>query len=193
MKKVFIAISAVLMASVLAVLITLNVKKKNVAVAFDTPSVIRVYNKSSSPVKSAGYSKEDKEFNEIIECIDEMTNISFFDRLLDLKTIDTKIEVSNDGTYISYSSDLKQGNIVIELDFSEEQDLVVYENGHTRVISYWCISYVISPEEGATDIVVYYSNTNSSQNRDESYAKNNPIILKGYVSEIIEYVDSLSA
>ena len=88
MKKVFIAISAVLMASVLAVLITLNVKKKNVAVAFDAPSVIRVYNKSSSPVKSAGYSKDDKEFNEIIDCLNEMTNISLFDRLLDLKTID---------------------------------------------------------------------------------------------------------
>ncbi len=191
MKKIFIAISSVLMAIVIAVLVTLNVKKKNVAIAFETPSVIRIYNNSTSPIKSDGYSKDDKEFNEIIELVDKMTNISYFNRLLDLKTLDTKIEVSNDDTYVTYSSDLKQGNYVIEFDFAEEQDLVVYENGYTRVISFWCASYVISKDKGMTEIVVYYSNTNSSQTRDESYAKNDPIVLRGYVSDLVEYIDSL--
>ena len=69
MKKIFIAISSVLMAIVIAVLVTLNVKKKNVAIAFETPSVIRIYNNSTSPIKSDGYSKDDEEFNEIIELV----------------------------------------------------------------------------------------------------------------------------
>lgn len=193
MKKIFIAISAVFMVVVVAVLATLNVKKKNIGVAFGSPTAIRIYNNSTSPINSKGFSKDDNEYSEIIDLIDDMTNISYFNRLLDLKTLNTKIEISNDETYVSYSSDLKNGNYVIELDFNEEQDLVVYENGYTRVISYFCILYVISKDESMSDIIVYYSNTNDSQTRDESYARNNPFVLKGYVSEITDYIDAMSS
>ena len=51
--------------------------------------------------------------------------------------------------------------------------------------------FVISKIDGLNDIVVYYSTTNSSDARDESYAKCMPIVLKGVSDGLIDYVDSL--
>ena len=191
MKKVFISISAVFMVVVIALIISLSTINKNVTIEYDKPSVIRVYNESTNPTKNEGYTSQNTQYKEINSLINKMTNMSLFNRLVKLKTLDTKLELSKDGTFAKYSPDLKTKNIVVELDFENEQDVIVYDDGHTRVVSFWCLAFVVSKEKGFADIVVYYSTTNSSDARDESYAKSEPIVLKGYANKLIEYVETL--
>lgn len=192
MKKVFIVLASILMAGVVAIIITINCMKKNVAIEHDAPYTIRVYNKSTNPNNNTGYKAETAEYSIINEKVNNITNMSYYDRLLKFKTLDTKLELSTDGTYVKWTSDLKSKNLVIEFEFEEEQDLVVYDNGNTRVISYYCISYVINKTNTAADVAVYYSTTRDSTTREESYAKCDPIILKGYTGDIISYIDSLN-
>ncbi len=190
MKKIFIAVSAFFMVGVVTLLIVLGTVRKNVQIEYDAPSIIRVYNKSTNPIKNDGYTKEDEQFSVIVEKLTEMTNMTLMQRLNNLKTLKTNVYVDSAGTYNSYKSEMKKENLVIELDFAEEQDIVIYDEGHTRVVSYWCLSYVITTLEDFTEIVVYYSTTNSSTAREESYAKCDPIILKGYTNDIVNYIDS---
>lgn len=192
MKKIFISISALFMVVVVTLLIVLSTVKKNVAIEYDTPSVVRVYNKSTSPTKNDGYTKTDEQFNIVLEKLNQMTNMSLINRLNKIKSLKSNIYIDTAETYSTWKTELKKDNLVIELDFDTEQDLVVYEDDHTRVLSYWCISYVIAETAGFTEIIVYYSTTNSSTARDDSYAKCTPIILKGYVTDIISYVNSLT-
>ena len=148
MKKAFISISAVFLVVVVTLIVSLNVIKKNNYIKNDNPSVIRVYNESTNPVKNDGYKSTDAQYKEIYEKLKNTTNISLFDRLIKFKTLDTKLELSKDGTFAKYTTELKSKNLVIEYEFAEEQDLVIYDEGHTRVISYWCLSFVISKVKG---------------------------------------------
>ncbi len=194
MKKIFIAFSALFMAGVVAILIVLNCIDKNVNISHAEPSVIRIYNKSTSPTVNTGYDSEDDEYAEILTRINEMTNLSYYTRLINLKTLDTRIEPSISGTFMKWSSEIKSGNLVIELEFTEQQDVVVYDGGNTRVISFYVMSYVISKTDAFSDILVYYSNTNASgTQREESYAKNDPLVLKGFAGDVIDYADEITA
>lgn len=191
MKKIFISISAVLMVVVIALIISICTITKNVRIECDKPATIRVYNESTSPIKSTGFKSSDAQYDVIYDKVNEMTDISLVNRLLKLKTLHTKVEISKDGTFVKWTPELKSENIVVEFEFDEEQDAVVYDEGHTRVISYWCLAFVITKTSDFEDIIVYYSTTNSSDARDESYAKSEPMILRGYAGELIEYVEEL--
>lgn len=193
MKKVFISISAIFMVVVVVIIILLNTMKKNVNIEFENPTTIRVYNKSTNPTVNNGYKKGSEEYDKLIYLINDMTNLTYYQRLLYLKTIDTKIEGSEDGTFSVWNSDIKSKNLVIELEFDDEQDVVVYQGEHSRVISYYCISYVFSNVDKMGEVVVYYSTTNSSSNRDESYAKCTPMVLKGNVSDIVNYANQITS
>ena len=192
MKKIFIAVSSFFMVAVITLLVVLNNVKKNIVFEYDKPSVVRVYNKSTNPIKNDGYTKNDEVYGVVIEKLKEMTNMTLMQRLNKLKTINAHVNIDSVGTYNSWKSEMKKDNLVIELDFSEEQDLVVYDGGYTRVISYWCLAYVIPDFENFDEIVVYYSTTNSSTAREESYAKCDPIVIKGYTQDIIDYVNTIN-
>lgn len=191
MKKIFIAVSSFFMVAVITLLIVLGNVRKNIVFEYDRPSVIRVYNKSTNPIKNEGYTKNDEPFGLIVEKLKEMTNMTLMQRLNNLKTLDANVNVDSAGTYNSWQSEMKKDNIVIEMDFPEEQDLIVYDGGNTRVISYWCLAYVITTYDNFDEIVVYYSTTNSSTAREESYAKCDPIVIKGYTEDIVRYVNAI--
>ena len=192
MKKIFIIISSVLMVAVITLLVTLTQINKNVNIKFDNPAKIYVYNESTNPTKNDGYTENDEAYATLVNKINNMTNMSLFKRLVELKTLDTKVEQSKDGTFAKWTSELKSKNLVIELDFGTElQDMIIYENGNSRVISFYCISYVITKTSSLNDIIVYYSGTNDTTAREEQYAKCEPIVLKGYGTDLIKYIDSL--
>ena len=191
MKKIFIAVSSFFMVAVITLLIVLGNVRKNITFEYDNPSVIRVYNKSTNPIKNDGYNKNDEPYKNLIKKLKEMTNMTLMQRLDNLKTIKANVNVDSVGTYNSWQSEMKKDNLVIELDFAEEQDLVVYDGGNTRVISYWCLAYVITTYENFDEIVIYYSTTNSSTAREESYAKCDPIVIKGYTEDIVRYVNTI--
>ena len=191
MKKIFIAVSSFFMVAVITLLIVLGNVRKNIVFEYDRPSVIRVYNKSTNPIKNEGYTKNDEPFELIVKKLKEMTNMTLMQRLNNLKTLNANVNVDSAGTYNSWQSEMKKDNIVIEMDFPEEQDLIVYDGGNTRVISYWCLAYVITTYDNFDEIVVYYSTTNSSTAREESYAKCDPIVIKGYTEDIVRYVNAI--
>ena len=191
MKKIFIAVSSLFMVVVVTMLIVLGTVRKNIVFEYDRPSVIRVYNKSTNPIKNDGYTKNDEPYSNIVKKLKEMTNMTLMQRLNNLKTLKANVNIDSAGTYNSWQSQMKKENLVIEIDFEDEQDLVVYDGGHTRVISYWCLAYVITTYENFDEIVIYYSTTNSSTAREESYAKCDPIIIKGYTEDIVRYVNTI--
>ena len=144
MKKIFIAVSSFFMVAVITMLVVLGTVRKNIVFEYDTPSVIRVYNKSTSPIKSEGLTEKNEEFGVIVKKLKEMTNLTLMQRLNHMKTLKANVNIDSIGTYNNWRSEMKKENIVIEIDFDDEQDLVVYDAGHTRVVSYWCLAYVIT-------------------------------------------------
>lgn len=191
MKKIFIAVSSFFMVAVITLLVVLGTVRKNIKFEYDTPSVIRVYNKSTNSIKNEGYTKKDDEFNVIIDKLNQMTNLTLLQRLNKMKSLDAKVEIDSLGTYNNWRSEMKKENIVIEIDFDDEQDLVVYDGGNTRVISYWCLVYVITTYENFDEVIVYFSTTKDSTAREESYAKSDPVIIKGFTEDIVRYVNSI--
>jgi hypothetical protein len=156
---------------------------------FDSDEQAKLY--LTQLVQIVPTTKNVDEYAKIIDKVSNITNLSYYQRLTNLKTLETKLEVSDADTYIKWSSDIKSKYLVIEFEFTEEQDTIVYEGGNTRVISYYCLSYVITKTKGFTDVLVYYSTTNSSSSRDESYAKCQPLILKGFVLFEISISDNI--
>ena len=76
-----------------------------------------------------------------------------------------------------------------------EEDLVVYDGNYTRVISYFCISFVIPTTKNFTEIPVYYSITSNNQDaeKEKSYMENTPLILTGNAKSFEKFVEKLKS
>ena len=192
MKKIFIAVSSFFMVVVITLLVVLGSVRKNIVFEYDKPSVIRVYNKSTNPIKNESLTEKNDEFGVILKKLKEMTNLTLMQRLNKNKSLNADVKIDSEGTYNSWRSEMKKENIVIEIDFDDEQDLVVYDKGHTRVISYWCLAYVITGYDNFDEIIIYFSTTKDSTAREASYAKCDPVVIKGFTEDIVRYVNTIA-
>jgi len=193
MKKAFTIISAVISALVVAFLITISFVKTSVAIESNNPKYVVVFNQSTTSTQTNGYTAEDKEYSQILDGIKEISNISILNRLINNTKVFATVEQDLDKTFAKWNTSLKQTNIVVELIYDKQQDAIVTYNGYTKVISYFCISYVIPTTDNFSDVVVYYANTNNTQGdaKNKSYAECSPLMIKGMAGEFIKLVEKL--
>lgn len=191
MKKIFSITSAVLSGIIIVFIICMCFIKVNIKIDKGSPKTIYLYNKSTAASVSTGYSESDSEYKKIMKSLDKLTNISMFNRLSNKTKLNDKVTIDSEGSFTKWTTDLKQQNIVIELVYDTEQDVVVYENGNSRVISYWCISYVIPITKEFKDVVAYYSTTNDSTKKDTFYASCTPIYFKGMAKSLIKEINKI--
>lgn len=199
MKKVFIIISSVIMSLTLIMILVMSLIKVNVKLDIDDePFQIYVYNKDIVAYKNDngnGYFVDtDKEYKEIIKQLNNMTNISVFKRLMNGISLDAKPEQDLDGTFTTYSSDLKKNYIAIELLYKGDRDSIVYYDGSSKTISYSSLIFIITQDKNITDIAIYYgSNENSATTRETRYKSNSPIYVKAQTKSIVNYINKLTA
>ncbi|MBQ7973396.1 MAG: hypothetical protein IJ295_00345, partial [Clostridia bacterium] len=64
-----------------------------------------------------------------------------------------KIEIDLEGKISKYSTDMKQKYIVVEMIYDKQQDVIVYSNGVSRVVSYYASLFVVQPDNEFADVV----------------------------------------
>lgn len=191
MKKVFSIVSAVISSLVVVFLVTMCFVKKNIYIKSNGPVTVMVFNQSTTATVSNGYEKGTAEYNDVLKQLENVTNISLFNRLKNGTTLENRIVQDVEGKYTKWSTTLKSNNIVVDLTYDKEQDVVIYNGENTRVISYFCLAYVIPISNEFSDVLVYYSDTNDSTKKDTEYAACKPLILKGMAKDFIKFVESL--
>ena len=189
LKKIFIILAAVISALTASFLITVCSVKSNVGIAVGSPYNITIFNHATTG-KSLKNEETIAEFkNQMIN----LTNVSVFDKLVHGASIRNRIYQDSKGKYAKWSTDLLNKNLVVEIIYNSMQDLIVYDGKDTRVVSYYCISFVIPKTEGFTEIAVYYSLTSNKDNneKDDSYRSNIPLILYGNAEELREFAKTI--
>ena len=179
MKKLFTIISAGISALVLTFILVISFVKINIKIETNNPYMIYVYNKSTVAVNSEGFKEDSDKYNKVLEAFNETTKISILKRLVNKTKVNENIKIDMDGRISKYSTDMKQNHIVVEMIYDKQQDVVVYHEGKSRVISYYAAMYMLRPNEEFFDIIVYYSSTNDSTKKDSYYADCKPLLLKG--------------
>ncbi len=190
MKKTFSIIAAIISGLVVMFLITTCFIKTNVSIASNNPYQILVFDRSTTATKQNGYSAEDKEYNKVLKKLKSVSSVSIFKRLVNGTSLKVGVEQDIDNTFATWNTSFKQKNVVVELIYDKQQDLIVEYNGNTKVIYYYCISYVIPISDKLSDIVIYYATTNGS-GKDNSYASNSPLVIKGETKNFVKFVESL--
>lgn len=190
-KKIFVIISACIMVFVSAFLITICSIKSNVGIAVGSPYTAVIFNYSTAGTEIKGEEKLASLENEM----DKLTNLSLYRKMINGATLDKRIYIDTDGKFANYTSDLLNNNLVVEFIYNTMQDLVVYEGDDTRVVSYYCISFVIPKTKGFTEIAVYYSLTSNTDGneKNESYASNTPLILYGNAEKLLTFANKISS
>ncbi len=188
-KKIFIAIACVISAITASFVISVCNIKSNVGIALGTPYSIVVFNHSTTGKEIKNEETINKFYNEM----NEITNVSVFDKLVNGVTIRNRIFQDSSNKFAKWSTDLLNDNLVVEIIYNSMQDLIVYDGKDTRVISYYCISFVIPDTKDFTEIAVYYSLTSNVDNneKNDSYRSNTPLILYGNASEFAEFVKTV--
>lgn len=186
MKKIFAIISGAISGVLILFIICMCFIKVNIKIDKGAPKTIYLYNKSTAATTSSGYESGSAEYKKIMKDLEKLTNISIFNRLNNKTKLNDKIQIDTSGNFAKWTTDLKQSNIVIELIYDTQQDVVVYDNGKSRVISYWCISYVIPTTKKFADVVAYYSTTNDSTKKDSFYASCMPLNFKGMAGKLMK-------
>lgn len=189
LKKIFIAIAGGLSLVIVSFLITICNVKSNVSIAFNSPYSVVIFNNST---KGEEY-KTEANLEILQEEINKLTNLTVYNKLVNGFSLTKNIEMDTSGKFTKYSTDLLNKNLVIEFIYTTEQDLVVYEEGNSRVISFYCLSLVIPKVDDCTEIAVYYSNTSNTENneKNDSYATNTPLILHGNAKDFINQIKNL--
>ena len=190
-KKIFMIIACSFIFVIGTFLITISNIKSNVGIAVGSPYTVVVFNHSTTgrEIKDESLMKE---FNDEMK---KLTNVSVYDKLVNGVSLSKNIQVDSNGKLSKYSSDLLNENIVIEIIYNTIQDLVVYDGKDTRVISYFCISFVIPTTNNFTEIPVYYSITSNTQDaeKEKSYMENTPLILTGNAKSFEKFVEKLKS
>ena len=189
-KKIFIAVACFLCLSIGAFVITIKNVKSNVSIAVGSPYSVVIFDHSTSGVES----KEEALFSKISDELLGTTNISVFDKLVNKFSLDKRIQQDSEGKYVKWSTDVLNKNLVVEIIYNSMQDLVVYEGDYSRVISYYCLAFVIPTTSDFTEIPVYYAFTQNNDNNEKykSYEDCTPLILYGNAEELGEFVRSLT-
>ena len=194
-KKIFMIISAVIFVTVSSFLIAVQNIKSNVCISIGTPYLAVIFDHDSvgNPVfDNINSERDEQREKEFISSLYSITNVSVFDKLINGVNLDKKIYADDGDNYATWSINLKTNNIVVELYYNSMQDLVVYQGNDTRVISYYCLAFLIPDTENFTDIVVYYSFTNSNdEEKDEYYRNCSPLILHGEAKTFAKYIEKI--
>lgn len=188
-KKIFVILASVISALTASFIITVCNVKSDVGIALGSPYSVVVFNHATTGREV----KNEESLNEIKQQMSNLTNVSVFDKLVHGATIKNKIYQDSKGKFKKWSTDLLNKNLVVEIIYSSMQDLVVYDGNDSRVISYYCISFVIPNTEDFTEIAVYYSLTSNKDNneKDDSYRENTPLILYGNAEELSEFAKTI--
>ena len=189
-KKIFIILACVISALTASFLITVCSVKSNVGIAIGNPYSIVVFNQSTTGREV----KNEETISEFNKQMNNVTNLTVFDKLVNGVTIKNRIYQDSSGKFAKWSTDLLNKNLVIEVIYNKMQDLIVYDGDDTRVVSYYCISFVIPKTDDFTEIAVYYSITSNADNneKNDSYRENTPLILYGNASDFIEFAKTIS-
>ena len=184
-------LTAVICAALVAFLIAIQNIKSNVCIAVGTPFSVVVYNKSSTGTTIYNNISDDK--NEALETefanvLKNVTNVSVYDKLINGYSLDKNIYAYDNDAIAEWSTELKTKNLVVELYYNSMQDLVIHHDGYTRVVSYYCIAFVIPNPEKLDEIFVYYSDTNNEEDKDAKYQVCSPIILQGKASDLLKFI-----
>lgn len=205
MKKIFAKIAACIMAVVVLFLITINFIKTNIPLEYKRDNVAGLYIFNQSTTKSISYTDETftdgpndsniewKDVNEILDNLNQITNVPIFTRLVNRGRIDDNIEQDLGGMFNSYSTEMKQSYIAVEIVFSESQDFVVYYKGDSRVLTAFAIMYVIFPGSNYDEVLVYYSETSNGDTRENEYTKNKPMVLYGISKQFTKFIRELDS
>lgn len=190
LKKIFIILACVISALTASFLITVCSVKSNVGIAIGNPYSIVVFNQSTTGREV----KNEETISEFNKQMNNVTNLTVFDKLVNGVTIKNRIYQDSSGKFAKWSTDLLNKNLVIEVIYNKMQDLIVYDGDDTRVVSYYCISFVIPKTDDFTEIAVYYSITSNADNneKNDSYRENTPLILYGNASDFIEFAKTIS-
>lgn len=192
MKKIFCIVSAVIIAFIAVMLSTLGIMRKSLGFDFNEPYSINVFYKGSTTINNGeSYFPEDEEFAKILSNLKKTTTSSYLNLIL--KTGSTKYNIEYGGqNYSTYDTSMKSENLVVELIYKKQQNVVVYEGENTRVIPYTCLLFIIPCESKFRDIIVYNSVYNDSTLKEKEYKNNTPFIIKGNPKKILSYVQSVA-
>ena len=190
-KKIFVILASLICASVLTFVITTTTMKSNVTIAIGSPYSVVVFDHSTSGVET----KDENIFNSLNNELSNTTSVTIFEKMINKFTLDKKIYQDSNKKYTKWSTDILNKNLVVEVIYNSMQDLIVYEGDHSRVVSYYCLSFVIPTTTEFTDIVVYYALTQNNDNNEKykSYAECTPLILCGNAGELAEFLKSIKA
>lgn len=189
MKKLFCIVSAIIIGFVGSFLIILSVKTNTIAV-FSDPYSINVYNKSTTTLNNKSYYEGDEIFNGVSKYLNDTLTISLFTLMIEEGKLKEK-PIYGGSNYATYDTSMKQDNLVIEYIYKDTKNIVCFENGNSRVISFACLLLIIPCKAQYEEIVVYTSLNNDSTLKEEEYKQNKPFILKGNPEKLLEYVDSI--
>lgn len=188
-KKIFVIISCVMICLISSFLIVTCTVKSNVGIAIGSPYSIVIFDHSTTGKEL----KKEATISEFQNQMENLTAVSVFDKLLGKASLSKRIYQDSDGKFAKWSTDLLNKNIVVEIIYDKTQDLIVYEDDDTRVISYVCLAFVIPEKTDFTEIAVYYSTISSSEGneKDSSYASCTPLILYGNAEELSKFADEV--
>ena len=190
-KKIFVVLASLLCVVVAAFTITIIKVKSNVTIAIGSPYSVVVFDHTTAGVES----KDEAVFSGLSTQMSNATNMSIFDKLIKKVSLEKKIYQDSTDKYAKWSTDILNNNLVIEVIYTSMQDLVVYEGEYSRVVSYYCLSFVIPTTSEFTEIPVYYSFTqnNNANEKYESYRSCTPLVLYGNPEELAEFVKTIQA
>lgn len=193
MKKVFSIISACITGLIIVFVICACVIKTNIPLEYGNPMQITIYNQATTSIGGKDFKEGSKYYNAILKELNNVTNVSMFNRLVNGDSLTDKPQQDLDEKISKWSTEMKLENIVVELIFDKQQDAVVYYDGSSKVVSYWSLLYVIPLNEAYNEIILYYATTNSTENsaRENSYRECDPFILKGMSGDFKSFVNKL--
>lgn len=196
MKKIFLIVSAIILAAVVSTIITFAcITRKYDFNYYANASSIVVYDSTSGGVGKQHdgqdtFDKDSSVFKQIMSLLNESMGNSMLTLLVHGTDINPVVEQDLSGTSPTFSPTTRQTNYCIEISFSTSiRNQIVYYKGNSKYLNspdgYQGLMFVLGTQKQFGEINVYYKPTASG-----SY-QSNPIKLIIDNSKLVDYIDKM--
>lgn len=125
------------------------------------------------------------DFEKVENLVSKLLTTSLVERNIHGQNLDTKINQDLSGNSDNYSTTLLAKNYAISIDYTQEQEQIVYYQGDSKVIKHYGYMLILGTNKGYQEIKIYYRTSSGTTNY-----QNNPMLIMGNTTNLINFIEN---
>lgn len=188
--KKFAIVASVFIGVIIITLVVLACVHVNAGLKIDDPQYFKYYVNSATDAGQKDAENTPKIYNNLKKKFEKSTDLSILDYMAKGLSLKAKPTQDSENKFPSYTSNMKEQGVCLEVVFENKQSIVVEIDGGTKVVEFYSFIMQVKDSSKAEEVALYFSKSSGSY-KDYTSDESNTIIIVAKQNKLYDYIMSL--